>query len=139
MPKSKELVIRVEDEPGALGDCCRVLSDLAINIFAFQGYECEGQSVVRMVVDKPVEAKRAFDAANIRCAENEVLETALPHYPGELSRAASLLGKAGINISYTYCGIDSRSSMPVVFFGVSDVAKAAPLLDEIANEGTRAA
>jgi hypothetical protein len=92
-----------------------------------------------MVVDRLVEAKQAFAAANIHCTENEVLETALPHYPGELSRAASLLGKAGVNISYAYCGTDSRSGMPVVIFGVSDIAKAAPLLDEIANEGTRAA
>ena len=29
MPVSKELTIQIEDEPGTLGRCCRLLADVA--------------------------------------------------------------------------------------------------------------
>ena len=50
MPKSKELTIRIEDKPGTLGMCCRSLADSDVNILAFQAYEREGQSLIRMVL-----------------------------------------------------------------------------------------
>ena len=60
MPVSKELTIRMEDRPGTLGKCCRSLADRDVNILAFQAFEREGQSLIRMVVDDPASAKNCW-------------------------------------------------------------------------------
>jgi hypothetical protein len=134
MPVSKELTIQIEDKRNTLGKCCRLLADRNVNIIAFQTFEREGQSLIRMVVDDPASAKKLLDADRIYYTEVEVAQVALPHRPGELSRAASRLGEVQININYAYCGADPASNMPLVIFGVRDVAKAVPILDEVARK-----
>jgi hypothetical protein len=134
MPTAKELTVQIEDKPGTLAQCCRALAERDVNILAFQGYEREGQSLIRMVVDDPATAKKLLDAAGIYYTETEVARVALPHRSGELSRAASRLGEAHINIKYAYCGTEpGRLNMSLVVFGVTDVAKAVSLLEEDAK------
>ena len=134
MPKSKEFTIQLEDQPGTLARCCQALAGSGVNILAFEAFAREGQAMVRMVVDNPSGAKSALDAQRIYCTEAEVALVALPHRSGELGRAASLLGKADININYAYCGIDSKTNTPLVIFGVKEAGKAATMLDEIAQK-----
>jgi hypothetical protein len=134
MPKAKELTIHIEDKPGTLGMCCQALAVRDVNILAFETFQSEGQSLIRMVVDNPSTAKALLDADKIYYTETEIAQARLPHRPGELSRAASRLGEAHINIDYAYCGTDPESNMPLVIFGVTDAAKAATLLDRFAQE-----
>ena len=136
MPISKELTIRMEDRPGTLGKCCRSLAERGVNILAFQAYDWEVQGLIRMVVDNPAQAKALFDASHIYYTETEVVQVRLPHRAGELCGAASRLGEAHININYAYSGTDPASNLPLVIFGVTDVAKATPLLDRFAEEET---
>ena len=131
MPISKELIIQMEDRPGTLAKCCKALADQNVNILALQAVPEQGKSRVRMVVDNVSGAKKALDAGNLSYTENEVAQVRLPNRPGQLSRAASQLGEANINIEYAYSGLDSTSA-PVVFFGVKDVNKAVAILDKIA-------
>jgi hypothetical protein len=51
-----------------------------------------------------------------------------------LGRAASQLGNANININYAYCGIEPKTNSPLVIFGVRDISKAVPILDEVARK-----
>lgn len=134
MPTSKEITIHMEDRPGALAKCCRALAGRGINILAFETFSREGQSIVRLIVDDPASAKSILDSQRIYCTEAEVAQVALPSRAGELARAASLLGEADININYAYCGIEPKTSMPLVIFGVKEAGKAAAMLDEIAKK-----
>jgi len=140
MPIAKELTIRIEDKPGTLAQCCRTLAERDVNILAFQAYEREGQSLIRMVVDDPATAKKLLDADRIYYTETDVAQIVIPHRPDELFRAASRLSEVQININYAYCGTDPASNMPLVIFGVIEVAKAVPLLDALtAKKVTEAA
>jgi hypothetical protein len=56
----------------------------------------------------------------------------LPHGPGELARAASKLGDANINVHYAYCGVESKTNALMVIFGVTEVGRAAMILDQSA-------
>jgi len=128
MPIAKELTIRVEDTPGTLAQCCRPLAERDVNILAFQAFEREGQSVIRMVVDDPTTAKKLLDANRIYYTETEVAEVALAHRSGELFRAALRLSEARININYAYSGTEAGTNKSLVVFGVTDAAKAVSLL-----------
>ncbi len=133
MPIVKEITIRIEDKPGTLAQCCRALADRDVNILAFEAFEREGQSLIRMVVDDPATAGELLAADRIYYTETEVAQVALPHRSGELYRAASRLGEAHINIDYAYCGTEPGANMSLVVFGVTDVAKTISLLEEIAD------
>jgi hypothetical protein len=133
MPIANEITIRVDDKPGTLAQCCKALAERDVNILAFQGYEWEGQSVIRMVVDNPAIAKKLLDADRIYYTESEVAQVALPHRSGQLYRAASRLGEAHINVNYAYCGTEPGTNLSLIIFGVSDVVRAVSLLDQVAG------
>ena len=134
MPKAKEFTVTIEDKPGALGKCFLALADRGVNILAFQSYVEEGESLARLLVDDPASAKAVLGGLRMIFEETEVAVVRLAHRPGELGRAASRLGEKQINIDYSYCGLEPGSTRALVVFGVDNLTKAAPLLDELAAE-----
>jgi hypothetical protein len=133
MPTTKEFTVKVEDRPGTLGKFSRALADRGVNIIAFQSFPLEGKSVIRLVVDNPKTAKTVLDSQKATYTETDVAQIKLAHQPGELARAATRLGEANININYAYGGTDPGTNAPLLILGVTDVARAAKFLDEIAT------
>jgi hypothetical protein len=132
MPITKELTLRMDNRSGSLGRVCRSLADHGINIVAFQSIPSERTVLVCIVVDKPAAAEAVLEEERITYTEAEVLQVQLPHAPGELARAASKLGEAKININYAYCGVEPSTNSPLVIFGVTEVGRAATILDHTA-------
>ena len=132
MPVTKEFTVLMDDRPGALGKVCRALADRNVNILALHSFPIGGKSVTRLVADNPMTAKTVLDGERLPCTETDVVQVKLPHRPGELARIASRLGESNININYAYCGCEAGTNSPLVFFGVAEVGKAAPVLEQAA-------
>jgi hypothetical protein len=132
MAKTKEFRVTVEDKPGALGSCCLALAEHGVNILAFQSFVERGESLARFVVDNPAAALTVLRNLRANFEQDDVAIVTLAHRPGELGRAAMLLGENRININYSYCGVQPGSTNPLVVFGVDQVTKAAQVLDELA-------
>ena len=132
MPITQELTIRMDNCPGSLGKVCRAIADRGVNISAFQSIPSEKTILVCIVVDNLAAAEAALDRDGIIYTEGEVAQVTLPHRPGELARAASKLGEAGINIHYAYCGLESNTNAPLAIFGLTEVGRAATILDQTA-------
>lgn len=132
MPTSKEFIVLMEDQPGTLGKVCRALADRNVNILALQSFPIGGKSVTRIIADNPTTAKSVLDNERMTYVEAEIVHAKLPHRPGEIARVASRLGEANININYAYCGLEPGTNTPLVFFGVAEVDKATPILDQAA-------
>ncbi len=136
MPKAKEFTVTIEDKPGALGKCFLALAERGVNIFAFQSFVEEGESLARLIVDNPAAAAQVLGSLRMIFEETEVAMAHFPNRPGELGRAASKLGEHGINIDYSYCGMEPGSTPGLLVFGVDKTTAAANLLDELsAQEG----
>jgi hypothetical protein len=133
MPINEELTIRMDNRPGSLGKVCHALADRGVNILAFQSIPGEKTILVCMVVDTPAAAAAILDKEGISYTEGEIVQAKLPRGPGELARAASKLGDANINIHYAYCGVETATNAPLVIFGVSEVGRAATILDQTAT------
>jgi hypothetical protein len=73
-----------------------------------------------------------LDREGISYTEGEIAQIKLPHGRGELARAASKLGDANININYAYCGVEPTTNATLVILGVSEVGRAATILDQTA-------
>ena len=88
--------------------------------------------LVCIVVDEQGAARAALDREGITYTEGEVVQVGLPHGTGELAGAASKLGDANINIHYAYCGVEPNTNAPLVIFGVTELGRAALILDQTA-------
>ncbi|HEY3837857.1 MAG TPA: ACT domain-containing protein [Bryobacteraceae bacterium] len=133
MPRVKEFTITIEDKPGALGKCFAGLAERGVNVLGFQSFVEDGESLARIVVDNPPTAKAVLGGTlRMIFEETEVIVMKVPHRPGELGRAAARLGEHGINIDYSYFGIEPGASHVLLVFGVDDLTKGAKVLDELA-------
>src|SRR5580704_13570579 len=137
MSITKELTIRMDNCPGSLGKVCRALADRQVNIMAFQSIPSEKTILVCLVVDKPAAAGAVLDSEGISYTEGEVVQIQLPHGPGELASAAAKLSDANINIHYAYCGVEPNTHAPLVIFGVTEVGRAAIVLDHSRHKAER--
>jgi len=134
MPKAKEFTVTIADKPGALGKCFLALAESGVNVLAFQSYVEEGESLARFVTDDTASAKKVLGSLHMIFEETEVAVVRLPHRPGQLGRAAARLGENKINIDYSYCGLEPGSTLGLLVFGVDNLTKAVPVLDELATE-----
>jgi hypothetical protein len=132
MAKTKEFTVTIEDKPGVLGKCFRSLAEKGVNILAFQSYVEERESLVRFVANDPAAAKAVLGGLRMIFEETEVAIVKLEHRPGELGRAAWLLGENQINVDYSYCGSEPGSPLVILVFGVDKLTKAASLFDDLA-------
>jgi hypothetical protein len=134
MPTAREFAISLEDRPGTLGKLCQALAEERVNILAYQQFPHEkGNGSVRLVVDNPDRAKSVLDRQRSNYKETEVAQVKLAHRPGELGRAASRLGDAGININYGYCGTEPSTNATFLILGVAEVGKAVKVLEQAAS------
>ena len=135
MPRVKEFTVTIADKPGALARLFTALAQRGVNILAFQSYVEGGESLARFVSDRPAEALAALRELRIIFEDGEAALVSLPHNPGELGRAAAKLGENGINIDYSYSGMEPGSALAVIVFGVDNLTKASAALDELAKAG----
>ena len=98
-----ELIVRVQNMPGALGRVCQVLAEERVNILALS---LEPSGTLRLLVDNPVHY------------------TVAPNGPGSLARIAALLTAEGVNLEYLYVTTVEDQSMAGVVAGVPDAARA---------------
>ncbi|PYT80640.1 MAG: hypothetical protein DMG40_11770 [Acidobacteria bacterium] len=132
MPIAREFSLTMDDRPGMLGKLCRALAERNVNIVAAQSFPSSGKSLTRLVFDDPTKARSVLDSERVTYTETDVVKVKLANRPGELARAAEKLGDAAININYLYCGAEPSSNAPLIIFGVAEVGKATPLLEQAA-------
>jgi hypothetical protein len=132
MPKAREFTVTIEDKPGALGRFFLALAERGLNVLAFQSYVEEGESLARFLVDDPTSAKAVLGSLHMIWEETQVAVVKVAHRPGELGRAAARLGERQINIDYSYCGMETGSTLGLLVFGVDSLTKAVTALDEMA-------
>ena len=130
LPITNELTIRLDNRPGSLGKVCQALADHGVNIMALQSISSERTIVVCIVVDNLEAAEVILDSEGMNYMEGEVAQVKLPRGPCELARAASKLCAANININYAYSGVEPSTNAPLAIFGVTDVSRAASILDQ---------
>jgi hypothetical protein len=132
MPTTTELNVQMEDRPGTLAKLARALAEESVNIIGFQSFPAheKNQGELHLLVDNPVTARTVLDNQALKYTETEVVKAKLPNRPGALARVADRLGKADINIDYSYTAVESETNDPVLIFGVKDARKAASILDE---------
>lgn len=98
----KQLSIFSENRPGRLAAVAKAMKDEDVNIFAFSIAEGAGYGVIRALVDKPEKALEKLRSIGFTVRFTDVLAVEMEDRPGGLYDVIEILGRAGINIEYSY-------------------------------------
>ena len=90
-------------------------------------------SLIRLLVDHPVEAEKALLNANHLLDKEPVLVFRLVNQPGMLGRVAKRFGEANINIDYIYGSAmeDEKESIFIAHIAETDFDRAKKLLSDL--------
>ena len=124
----KQLSVFVENKQGSLHDITEALAKANINLRSMSVADTSNYGIVRIIADKPDEAKALLDndgqAANVRL----VNAFAVPDVPGGLSQVLKLLEGNGVNIEYMYALITTEVGKAYSVMRTGDAEKTDEIL-----------
>jgi hypothetical protein len=113
-----DLVVEVDNEPGALAKVAAAISDAGVNISAATCTGPAERAELHILVPHAEAAKHALAISNLAVTrEREVVVVEAEDRPGELADLARKVAEAGINLDLVYVATRTR-----VVFGSPDLA-----------------
>lgn len=125
---SAQIVVFLENRPGALSELCEVLSEAKINIEAMLLEGSVDFGNVRLHLSAPRKAEKALREAGYQFRVAEAIALKLSNEPGALADAAKKLSKAKINIEALFGTTAPGTDEAEFVLMVSDVEKAKKVL-----------
>jgi len=126
-----QLAVFLSNRPGALARVSEELATAEINIHALSISDTADHSVVRMVVSDPTKALMLLGEAGVLALENDVVYIEAGNEPGILAKVADRLGKAEVNIEYTYLAGTLGADKALIIVRAWDVEKAKRALENL--------
>lgn len=112
-----DLVIDIENEPGALARAAVAISDAGVNIAAATCIGPSDRAELHILVPHAEAAKHVLAITGLLVSrEREVAVVEVRDQPGELADLAARVGRAGVNLDLLYVATGSR-----VVFGSPDI------------------
>ena len=126
----RQLSVFVENKPGSLMDVTSKLTEVHVNIRAVATFDTPEFGILRLVVDKPAEAKGYLTERGFVVRVHEVMGVELEDKKGNLNQMLAILADGKININYIYSFVIREGKAPVMVFNTDDFEKAAQILKE---------
>src|SRR3990172_5940419 len=120
MAKVTQLMIQVQNKPGALAHICSELAKVAVNINAILASPPDHESGIRIVAAPHATAKKVLDGLGIAYREEDAVAVRLSDRPGALGKVTRKLADKGINVEYAYGSIVKGEGRALIILGVSD-------------------
>ena len=123
-----QISLFLENKPGRLAAICRTLTESGVNIASLSLADTAEFGIVRLLVDKPQEARDLLKAAGFGVNVREVVAIGAPDEPGALARILEAVDKTGANVEYMYAFAVARGASARFVFRFDDTAKAVAAL-----------
>ena len=124
----RQLSVLVENKPGSLMEVTSRLTEAHVNIRAVANFDAPDFGILRMVVDKPEEAKEYLTTRGYVVSVHEVTGVELEDKKGNLNQMLSILAEGKLNINYIYSFVIRDGRAPVMVFQTDDYEKATQIL-----------
>ena len=122
-----DLVIDIENTPGALARVAAAVSDAGVNIAAATCVGLGEQAELHILVPHAEAAKHALAISHVAVTrEREVVVVDVEDRPGVLADLARKIAAAGVNLDLVYVATRNR-----VVFGAADLAALRAALDAV--------
>jgi hypothetical protein len=120
-----DLVIEIENNPGALARVAAAISDAGVNIAAATCTEPGARAELHILVPHPGAARHALAISQLAVnREREVVVVDVEDRPGVLADLTRKIARAGVNLDLVYVATRNR-----VVFGSADLAALQAALD----------
>jgi len=126
-----QISVFLENKSGRLAEVTRALANAGVNIRALSLAETIDYGVLRLIVDRPTEAKEALAAAGFTVTETEVIAVEMPDRPGGLAAVVDLITRRGLNIEYLYAFVGRRGENAVVIIRIDTIPEALAALEGV--------
>ena len=124
----RQLSVLVENKPGSLMEVTSRLTEAHVNIRAVANFDAPDFGILRLVVDKPQEAKEYLTARGYVVSVHEVMGDELEDKKGNINQMLSILAEGKLNINYIYSFVIRDGRAPVMVFQTDDYEKATQIL-----------
>ena len=128
-----QLSIFAENKPGKIEKITGILAQHNINIRAITISDAGDYGIIKLLVDKPIEASEAFNKNEIAVTLKDIVAIKINDRPGALHSAAAILSKNGINVEDAY-GFILKESHAAFVFQVDNIKKTENILHEAGFE-----
>ena len=98
----KQLTVFLPNEPGMLIRVSRALGGAGIQVMGIMVADSSDFSCVRLLVDRPLEARRLLADGGFQVELSDVLVIEVPDVPGGFATALNKLASAELNVGYVY-------------------------------------
>lgn len=116
---SWDVVIEVDNTPGALAHVAELVSDAGVNMAAATCLHAGDKAELHILVPHPEPVHHALAISHLGITrEREVAVVEVEDRPGVLADLTSVIGEAGITVDLLYVATNNR-----VVFGSPDIAR----------------
>src|SRR5947199_978693 len=120
-----DLVIDIENTPGALAEVTAAISDAGVNLAAATCLGSGERAELHILVPHPEAAKHLLAISHLAVTrEREVVVVDVEDRPGVLADLTRRIARAGVNLDLVYVATRNR-----VVFGATDLAALRAALD----------
>ncbi len=124
----KQLSVFVQNEIGSLASVTTVLKDNSINLRAIASFDTPEFAILRIVVDKPEEAKELLNASGFVVRMSTAVAVELEDRPGVLDHMLHVIADANLGINYIYSIVMRSGKAPLMILNTDDLTKTAEVL-----------
>jgi hypothetical protein len=126
---AKEVVVRIQNEIGALNRITKAIADRGANVLAVSAWVSGDQAMMHLMTDDNVRVIDTLRAHGYEAREADVLVTDAPHKPGMLRRITDRLAGADIDIHHLYSTASVTQDHALVVFATANNDRALVLLN----------
>ncbi len=126
----KQLSVVLENKPGCLMGATQVLAEAGINMRALTLTDTADHGVLRLILEKPEEARELLETHGFSVKVTQVLAVEMDDSPGGLNTVLKALASEDINIEYMYAFMGAKPRKALVIFRINQTEKAVDCLQE---------
>ena len=130
----KEIVLRVKNDIGILGEVCRLIAERGISVKAVAGSVVDSVCTLRLVTDDNLRACDILHEHAYNPVEESVVLMDVPHTPGMLKKLSSRLGAEAVDIRRLYASTSDKDADCLIVLHTTNDAKALVALSEFIPE-----
>lgn len=114
--KVEQISIFIENKSGRLAEVTRTIGEAGVNIRALSLADTSDFGILRLIVDKPVEAKAILKERGFTVNKTDVVAVEVPDRPLGLYSILAMLESCKVNVEYMYAFVERCSGSAVMIF-----------------------
>ncbi len=124
----KQLSVFVENKQGRLAEITSIMGEAGIDIRALSIADTTDFGILRLIVDKPVEAEKILKEAGLTVSLTDVIAVGIPDVTGGIAKTLTVIADKEVGVEYVYEYVARNSDHAYFVMRVADNEKAVAAL-----------